>query len=79
MAVLVQKTFRKLKNLCKKHFGECLHYSLLIPSDPGDFLAFNAFIVVSNSSTVIKSTQFSVNFARFPSVVLSLNYLIHSF
>jgi len=63
----------------KKLFDACLYNSLLIPSDPGSFLAFNAFIDVSNSSIVIKGTQFSVNFARFPSVVLSLNCLVRSF
>jgi len=62
--------FWKFKNLCEKLFGACLYNSLLILSDPGDFLAFNAYIVVSSSSIVIKSTQFSVNFACFPSVVL---------
>jgi len=31
----------------KKLFGACLYNTLLIPSDPGDFLSFNAFITVS--------------------------------
>ena len=62
-----------------KIFGPCLYNLLLISSDPGDFLALNAFMVVSNSSIVIKSTQFSVNFAHFLSVVLSLDCLVQSF
>jgi hypothetical protein len=41
--------------VCKKLFGACLYNLLLIPSEPEDFLGFSVFIVVSNSSIVIKS------------------------
>ena len=58
----------------RKLFGACLCNSLLIPSNTGDFLDYNVLMVVSNSSILIKLTQFSVNFAHFPSVVLSLNF-----
>jgi hypothetical protein len=67
------KHLRNSKTYVKKLFGEYLYNSLLIPSDPGDFQDLSDFMVVSNSSIVIKSTQFSVTFAHFPSVVLSLN------
>ena len=82
MAVLnslgIQQTQKKIKKSMQTIFGACLYSSLLILSDPGDFLDFNVFMVVSNSSIVIKSTQFSVNFAHFSSVVLSLNCLVQS-
>ena len=42
-------------------------------------IMFILLYTVSSSSIIIESTQFSVNFARFPSVVLSLNCLDRSF
>jgi hypothetical protein len=77
--VVKHPVFKKFKNLRKKLFGACLYNSLLIPSDPGDFLDLSDFMIVSDSSILIKSTQFSITFAHFPSVVVIIKLITPKF